>query len=91
MTRDDPAHRSDLTTGVSIIHLRAQLLRRQVRQRADLPSAERQRLEQGLGAIVATTRELAALVVAAEEAAERREPPAMPPLPLVAVDRFPRN
>jgi hypothetical protein len=91
MSRDDSDHLIDPATALTIIQLRAELLRRQLKLRGNLTGSDQEWLERGLAGIVAATRDLALIVVEASEGDETSEADSIPTLHLIAMNRFWRN
>jgi hypothetical protein len=62
MPRDAAARHEQVVTTLTILHLRTDLLRRQLIRHTDLSAADRQWLESSLGEITDTIRVLTALM-----------------------------
>jgi hypothetical protein len=79
-----------IATSLTIIQLRAELLRRQPRRR-DVAGAEKSWLDAELEDIVAATRVLAARLAESRSVDRVQRGPHGPTLPLIALERFSRN
>jgi hypothetical protein len=91
MPRDAAQRRGELTTKLTILQLRAEVLRRQVAHRSGLTEEDRQWLDQRLAAIVQTARGLAPMM--AEEWAEQElaRVQCVPTVPLTAYELVRRD
>jgi hypothetical protein len=69
---DDELPRRDVNTRLMVIHLKTELLQRQLRRRTGLTAEDRRWMEDGLAAILAATRATEARVSRSSQSADGR-------------------